>query len=390
LKQIDLDRLKKTQGFVKLRQLYKKNTLLEESKKKNDKSNNKNIKNESMSDESSDDNEEEELELDYMLETNLHRKLRNMNLQIEKENKLKTKLLKERGDTANEDSIEKNIREKNKKLLDLFKDDEKLYFKGASQYVLNKKKYNDKSIGAYSKLIINNNNKNLRSISALPIPRTKKNSNFHNIIEFNKYPDIQRKYNSLRFHKNHQLTNRLKRPLSMMPLSEENIYKNDLIKKLDIKFQIKKQNMDKIFNKEKNSSLLSDFYRMIAEKDYNKLMDNPFYLGKNSEISEKGKTIRDKDLDNKLEYLKKVIRMDFKEGIWASGNSTNNEKEINEYKDIKKVLRKKRKKKQEDRNKMKHNDDEVIIDGVKYNTNDIRTIADAIFTKCGYIHKKIV
>ena len=92
---------------------------------------------------------------------------------------------------------------------------------------------------------------------------------------------------------------------------------------------------------------------------------------KSSEISEK--TIKDKDLDNKLDYLKKVIKMNFKGGI-LSANSAKDENEGNEYKDVKKVIKKRRKKKQEDKNKIKHNDDEVVIDGVKYKNEDIRTI----------------
>ena len=393
LKQIDLDRIKQTQGFVKLRQLYKKKkTILEENKKKNDK-NDKNNKKDSKSDsrsESSEENREEELELDYMLETNLHRKLRNMNMQIEKEKKIKEKILKERGDTTTkEDSIEKNLREKNKKLLDLFKDDEKLYFKGASQYVLNKKKLNNNDIK--KKLIISNKTNNFRSISAIPIPKSRKIvPDFHNSVQFHKYSGNKSGNNLLKFRNNKQLSYRVKRPNSMAPLSEETIYKDDLIKKLDIKFQIKKKNMDKIFNNERNNSILNDLYGMVSEKEYNKLLDNPFYMGKSSKSSEiSEKTIKDKDLDNKLKNKKKVIKMNFKGGI-LSANSAKDENEGNEYKDVKKVIKKRRKKKQEDKNKIKHNDDEVVIDGVKYKNEDIRTIADIIFTKCGYYHKKIV
>ena len=38
----------------------------------------------------------------------------------------------------------------------------------------------------------------------------------------------------------------------------------------------------------------------------------------------------------------------------------------------------------------KHNDEDVYIDGIKYNNEDIKNIADIIFTKCGYYHKKII
>ena len=43
-----------------------------------------------------------------------------------------------------------------------------------------------------------------------------------------------------------------------------------------------------------------------------------------------------------------------------------------------------------EKNKVKHNDDEVIVDGIKYKNYDIKNISDVIFTKCGYYHKKII
>jgi hypothetical protein len=38
-----------------------------------------------------------------------------MNLRIEKENKIKNKILKDRGDNTNENSLDKNIKAKNKR-----------------------------------------------------------------------------------------------------------------------------------------------------------------------------------------------------------------------------------------------------------------------------------
>ena len=80
LKQIDIDRLKQTRGFGKLRQLYKKNTLYLQEEKDKDKKN----KNESINNSSEDNEEEEELELDFSLETNLHRKLIQMKIVLKK------------------------------------------------------------------------------------------------------------------------------------------------------------------------------------------------------------------------------------------------------------------------------------------------------------------
>ena len=391
LKQIDLDRLKQTRGFGKLRQLYKKNTLNLEEKNKNKKNKN----NDSMTD-TSEDNEEEELELDFSLETNLHRKLRNMNIKLEKENRIKNKILKDRGDNTNEDSIEKKIKEKNKKLLELFKDDEKLYFKGASQYVL----YKQKSDMIHNRLpmsptsskspmspISQGDKKILRSMSAL----SPQNSRFSR----NKLPTSP-KYNSNWNKHNNQFnsvfSNRLKRPMSMFDLydknnskKKKNIYENDIIKKLDVKFQIKKQNMDKIFNDEINNSILNEFYGKLSKNEYSKVFENPFYLEKNLDILKKPKGPKDKDLDNKLEYLKKVIKMKYNEGFWSEDNS--NENKNNNLINVKSIF--KMRKKKEDKNKFK-NDDDVFIDGIKYNNDDIRNIADVIFTKCGYYHKKII
>ena len=158
LKKIDIDKFRKTKDFTKLKQLYKKNPLyLEENK--NDKSEDNNEKDESSKSESSSSNDDE---LDYKLETNLHRKIRNINLQLEKENKKKNRLLKDRGDNNNENSLDKKIKEKNKKLLELFKDDEKLYFKGASQYIQNKNR-ND----------LLNKKEIIRSMSAMNFPNNR-------------------------------------------------------------------------------------------------------------------------------------------------------------------------------------------------------------------------
>ena len=375
LKQIDIDRLKQTRGFGKLRQLYKKNTLFLQEEKDKDKKN----KNESMNN-SSEDNEEEELELDFSLETNLHRKLRNMNLKFEKENRIKNKILKDRGANTNEDSIEKKIKEKNKKLLELFKDDEKLYFKGASQYVLNKQK----SEINYNKIPLSPNN-NIRIMSAFPFPISRnKGSTPNSCTNSNKKINFLNNYNN-----KNNIPKKLKRPMSMIDLYNNNIkkkkkYENDIIRKLDIKYQIKKENMDKIFNDEINNSILKEFYGKLYRKEYSKAFENPFYLEKNLDILKKPKVPKDKDLDNKLDYLKDVIKMNFKEGFWSGDNSKNGINN-NNLVNVKSIFKTKKKK-----DNKKHNDEDVYIDGIKYNNEDIKNIADIIFTKCGYYHKKII
>ena len=386
LKQIDLDRIKQTQGFGKLRQLYKKNTKYLQEDKKNEK---KEAKNDSMSESSEeDDDDEEELGLDFTLETNLHRKLRNMNLQLEREKKIKNKMLKDRVDN-NEDDIEKKIKEKNKKLLELFKDDEKLYFKGASQYVLNKPKMEHMD----KKSILNqNDNENFRIMSAMLSPKSVNRCFTPNKLINNK-SDNKFYLNNNSNNNIKMFSNKLRRPISMIDLhngnkiKKKNIYEKDIIKKLDIKFQIKKEIMDKIFNKEIKNSLLKQFYMNLPKRDYGKIFEKPFFLEKNLDISNSPRHIKDENLENKLEYLKEVIKMDFKEEIWNE-NKSKNKIENNNISNLKKIYTKMKKK--EDKNKIKNNEDDIIIDGIKYNNENIRDIADIIFTKCGYYHKKII
>lgn len=84
-----------------------------------------------------------------------------------------------------------------------------------------------------------------------------------------------------------------------------NFGKNDLIKKVDIKYQIKKKNMDKIFNKEINNSILSDFYEKLSQKEYSQVFEKPLYLENNIDKINIGKINLDMDLDEKIKLFKK-------------------------------------------------------------------------------------
>ena len=390
LKKIDIDKFRKTKDFTKLKQLYKKNPLyLEENKKDKSKDNNKNNESKSKSSSSDDDDDDE---LDYKLETNLHRKIRNINLQLNKEKKKKNKLLKDRGGNNNESSLDRKIKEKNKKLLELFKDDEKLYFKGASQYVQNKNQN-------YS----SNKNTIIRSMSAMNFPNTINNlyspKSYNSNINFNSFNSSspRDKPNNITFFQkiNTIYSDRKTRPVSMLiSLNKKrrnqtinNFGRNDLIKKVDIKYQIKKKNMDKIFNKEINNSILSDFYEKLSQKEYSQVFEKPLYLENNIDKINIGKINLDMDLDEKLNYLKKITEFKFNKNdrrFWSIINSKNEENNNDFRKSI--CIPKGNK----DKNKVKHNDDEVIIDGIKYKNYDIKNISDIIFTKCGYYHKKII
>ena len=120
----------------------------------------------------------------------------------------------------------------------------------------------------------------------------------------------------------------------------------------------------------------------MPKKEFSKNFEKPFYLEKN--VQKKPREVKDEDLDNKLEYLKKIIKMDFKEGFWSANNSKN-KIELNDMGNYSII---KKRKKKEDKNKAKNIEDDIIIDGKKYNNENIRDIADIIFTKCGYYHKK--
>ena len=372
LKKIDIDKFRKTKDFTKLKQLYKKNPLyLEENKKEETKSNS-----------SSDDDDDDDL--DYKLETNLHRKIRNINLQLEKENKKKNKLLKDRGDNNNESSLDKKIKEKNKKLLELFKDDEKLYFKGASQYVQNR-----------NRNYFSDNNTIIRSMSAMNFPNSRNNlyspKSYNSNINFNSFNSL-----SPRNKQNNTIySDRKARPASMLTSFNKkrkeiinNFGRNDLINKVDIKFQIKKRNMNKIIEKEINNSILNDFYGKLSQKEYSQVFEKPLYLEKNIDKINISKINIDMDLNEKLNYLKKITEIKFNNNerrLWSVNNAKNDVNNNN----LRKSMPKNNKDKKE-KNKLKHNDDEVIIDGVKYNHFDIKNISDVIFTKCGYYHKKVI
>ena len=157
LNHTDFDKVKQSHGFGKLKQIYKyKYGQIE--------NNNANIKIKSQNNSQSSSSSEDEKDLDFTLEINLHRKLRNINLQLEKQKKLRNKKLNGEYDgIIVEKNLENLIKSKIKELLDLFKDDEKLYFKGASQYVMNL--IDDKN-QYYNKIDIKN--QKFRATSAIP------------------------------------------------------------------------------------------------------------------------------------------------------------------------------------------------------------------------------
>jgi hypothetical protein len=338
LKQTDIDIVKRTQGYGKLRQLYK----YRPENKNNKKDSKENSENESSSED----------DLDYTLEINLHRKLRNINIELKKQRELRRKRLAEnkgRGTLENINSLN-IIKTRNKELLELFKDDTKIHFKGASQYAMNFKKDNK-----------------LRTISAFPFSNSMndiKNNNINNLKKLKNMKKI--KFNRI---------NEDKRPMSVTDMEENKdkirkYFKDDSMKKLGYKYQVKKKNMDEAFKKEINNSLLNHFFSKLNQKDYNKLFNEPFFVEKSKIMFNNETKTVDDDLESKLNYLRNIILP--KKEIRRSSIRLNS------------ALFKKK-------NYLNFNDENKInIDGKKFRPDDIINIADAIFTKCGYYNKKVV
>ena len=146
--------------------------------------------------------------------------------------------------------------------------------------------------------------------------------------------------------------------------------------------------MNKIIEKEINNSILNGFYGKLSQKEYSQVFEKPLYLEKNIDKINISKINIDMDLNEKLNYLKKITEIKFNNNerrLWSVNNAKNDVNNNN----LRKSMPKNNKDKKE-KNKLKHNDDEVIIDGVKYNHFDIKNISDVIFTKCGYYHKKVI
>ena len=351
LKQTDIERLKQAQGFGKLKQLYKHKTIdnnLNNHKNSNSKDDSKNNTQNNSSIE-----ENKDQDLDLTLEVNLHRKLMNINRQLKKQKKLRNQRLTDNntGETLEERHLLSKLRTRNKELLELFKDDDKMYFKGASQYVMNFHKRN--------KVRIN---------SALPLYNTVNNRKNMNIIN-----NIKKLKNIKKL--NLRTKNENSRPLSVndMDFNRERLrkyFKDDSIKKLGIKYQIKKRYMDEVIKKEINSSLLTEFFAKINKKEYSQYFSEPFFLEKNKILAHKEVKIVDSDLDKKLNYLRNLIDLnnnDISQKVMKTKGGIFNKKMFSKEKD----------------------DNEIIIDGKRYKHDDIKNIADAIFTKCGYYNKKI-
>ena len=127
--------------------------------------------------------------------------------------------------------------------------------------------------------------------------------------------------------------------------------------------------MDELIKKEINNSILTQFFSKLNKKEYNQYFSEPFFLEKNKIILHNEVKTIDNDLDDKLNYLRKIIDI-------------NNEKYRRLMKPKTGIFKKKIFKRENDEN-------DINIDGKTFKPDDIKNIADAIFTKCGYYNKKI-
>ena len=344
LKQTDIDRLKQAQGYGKLKQIYKHKTI--------DKNKNKNNNSKIRSENNSSVEDDPDADLDFTLEINLHRKLRNIDIQLKKQRQLRNKRLKDNdtGETLEERGLFSNLRTRNKELLEIFKDDAKMHFKGASQYVMNFHKGKDK------KVRINSANPFYNTINNM-----NNNTNKHKSIKKLSFKRINENNSSMSMSVNNADDNKEKL---------RKYFKDDSIKKLGIRYQLKKRNMDEIIKKEINNSILTQFYSKLNKKQYSQNFSQPFFIEKNKIIIHNDAKSIENDLDDKLKYLRKII-------------DANKEKYQRMKRQKTGIFNKKIFKKDNDFN-------EINIDGKKFKQDDIKNIADAIFTKCGYYNKKIV
>ena len=358
LKKFDINSMKNYSGYGKLKKMYKnrKNNFetvnitknIEKDEDSNKKENSEKIENENKYDNNNNDNEE---------------KNKNKN----KDNEIKLQSLNDDNKKKEDEDInnlENMIKLKNKILKELFKDEQKIYFKGASQYALDER-YN-----------INN--------------KKKTNNNFaliKNRLKFNRTNSAlnQTNYKFKNFKKN--LKNRDFRPVSFchkkLPKKENFSPFNDLTDIAAKNFGDNpnkiKTKMNNVLKEEINHSFLLDYinkYKYNFKNINNSNKDKNFI--NNDIIKDSGIEDDDDNLQEKLNYLKKIIeKKDIEE-----------KEEIQRYTDIKRFQNKNKKNKNLIKyylNKKKNKND---IDEIKINSKDIIKNSDEIFRKCNFYHPK--
>lgn len=312
-------------------------------------------------------------ELDFSLETNSRRTLRNKEL-LNNPNKY-IKLINNYSND-NIDKIKKNseklLKLKNNILKELFKHNQKIYFKGASQYAQKSK--------------IKKNLKKERSLNLIEY----KNDNTNN----NKFKKINYRSNSaleIRDYKEKGEQNNIKnkklRPMSFVQKDLKK-YSSSFADMLDIsmkellsKTKDIKRNMNNMIKEEMNNSLLDECinkYNYKSNDDIlNKDLNNSIIFDKNIDFKISLKNNQYSNLQDKLNYLKLISQSKgFEEKKEFRKGFENSKKYILQYNSYLKSK--------------ENNDNEyVYIDGTRYNKKkDIKQISDIIFRKCNYYHPK--
>ena len=315
--------------------------------------------------------------------------------------------------TKNKNYINNYTMFKSNELKRLFNDNRKIYFKGASQFislklVKPKKKinhnsnddaqdqdisviYTDKNIyfkKGNSLLNKKNNNKSdknktLEKQSSMPELNSQNNkkpkinmniftpSNQNDKLTheryLNKYIDLDTPQ------PNNKMNNT---PINR--IIEENY--DDNTQGLCEESKVKKIKMNTLMTKEINKSIVSNYmdkYDIINQFNKNNTINTNslYFQGYNSHIADKP----DENLNEKLKYLIKSIQKRNRELIKENINTNNYLTSTGHIK----FLTKKEKKKIK-----KSSNDYILIDGQFISKNDIKSLSDAIFTKCHFYKKK--
>ena len=325
LKKLDISAVKHYSGYGKLRKLYKnKNIKIIETPK---------IKNKDILEDSDIDIDNTNKDIDYK-----RKNKEENNLQIINDNYIKKKENKKEKDKYINNPQEIN-KLKNKILKDLFKDEQKLYFKGASQY-------------ASSSKLINKNNKNKLKFNRANSAINQFNYKIGNIMHSNnKNKNIRKLFFP---------THKVKKD----SFSSFNDLSNISINGLG--YNTKTKSKTNKIKEEINNSVFFNYSKFINNKLKIHLKEN-----------------EDMNLQEKLEYLKKIIEKKDEEK-----NSENFmvSKNFNKFKNKNKKNEKKVKSYNDKNNKDEIK--EVYIDGVKYKTKDIIKKSDTIFRRCNFYHPK--
>ena len=280
--------------------------------------------------------------------------------------------------------IKKKNEEKKNEFECLVKDDFKTHFKGASQYISLKDMNDNHSnfLNIIQNNIQDNYNQNIikkRAMSALKLTNNSSMKNFlsENINNNEQINKIVKKYKK-------------KRPASVITNKNQDfdfkyfMSKNQYsINDLSEEFKMKKIMMKNMMNKEINNSIMKQYiskYPLVSGANKQGIFNPKTFALQNRYLNE----TNEKELKEKLSYLQDVIAKEkrlrnkdkYKQFVKRFARST--------FGFRKKEILQKLDDFKEDNKKC----DFVIIDGKVYQINDMKNIANVIFTKCNYINKK--